>query len=168
MEMKTTKTVVQICLFLAAVCISTGIGILPAGRLQAQEAAGQAVLSHRAETFHYAKAATSPEPLQEDKKTKEAKAQAPVAADAEFFELADDWNLVNFEIARIERASGTVEMPDSLLNLRERSKAKAAKLQKWIKDHGVDGWRFDAAGKQFLPPVAAEPKKDEKPAEAKK
>jgi hypothetical protein len=84
-----------------------------------------------------------------------ASAEKPFPVGAEFTETLEDWQLINAEIARIEKAEGTVEIPVSIEKLRQRAQVKAARLQAWIKSHGVEGWSYDARLGRFDPPAPA-------------
>jgi len=85
-----------------------------------------------------------------------AKPAAAVMVDAGFVETLADYQMILREIERIEAATGTVEIPVSIAELRQRASLKLAKLQAWMKEHGVaDGWSYDAARRSFLPPAAA-------------
>ena len=85
-----------------------------------------------------------------------AKEPAPVATDAAFAEMLADYQMILREIERIEAATGTVEIPVSLGQLRERANAKLGKMRAWMKEHGVgDAWQYNAAQKEFFPPPAA-------------
>jgi|GEM_PF-2572619 type II secretory pathway component PulF len=81
-----------------------------------------------------------------------ASAEKPFPVGAEFTETLEDWQLINAEIARIEKAEGTVEIPVSIEKLRQRAAVKTARLNKWIQDHGVAGWNYDARLARFEPP----------------
>jgi hypothetical protein len=96
-----------------------------------------------------------------------------IPADDNFLEVLGDYQMLLGEIGRIEKASGTVEIPVSLAELRQRASAKLAKLGAWITEHKVGGWRYDFAAKAFFPPPppastspspgAAEKKDEKKP-----
>lgn len=84
------------------------------------------------------------------------KAKSPVPVDAEFTEALDDWKMIEGEIARIEKAEGTVEVPMSVEKLRARAQIKVARLEAWIKAHGVEGWNYDAQLARFEAPSSVQ------------
>ena len=87
---------------------------------------------------------------------KTAAPAAPVLVDAAFVETLADYQMILREVERLEAATGTVEIPVSIAELRQRAGLKLAKLQTWMREHGVgDGWSYDAARRSFLPPAAA-------------
>lgn len=95
---------------------------------------------------------------------KPAAAAAPVLVDAAFVETLADYQMILREVERLEAATGTVEIPVSIAELRQRAGLKLAKLRAWMKDHGVgDGWSYDAARRSFLPPAAAAKGADRRP-----
>src|SRR5436305_265410 len=96
----------------------------------------------------------------EAKKDAPAAAAAPVATDAAFQEVLSDYQMILREVDRLESATGTVEIPVSVSQLRERSNIKMGKIRAWMKEHNVsDDWRYDAEHRAFLPPVKVEAKK---------
>ncbi|HLZ93350.1 MAG TPA: hypothetical protein VKQ28_16720 [Candidatus Acidoferrum sp.] len=85
----------------------------------------------------------------------------PAPTDAGFQEVLADYQMVLREIDRIEAATGTVEIPVSVSQLRERANMKMGKMRGWMKEHNVgDDWRYDAEHRSFLPPVKQEAKHD--------
>jgi hypothetical protein len=88
---------------------------------------------------------------------------APIGIDEAFAEALGDYQMLSGEIARIEKATGTVEIPVSLADLRHRAEMKLGRLRAWMKDHKVgDDWRYDATARAFFPPAPAAPKPEEK------
>jgi len=83
----------------------------------------------------------------------ESGAPAPIAVDPGFLETVADYQMILREIERIEAATGTVEIPISVLQLRQRGDVKLGKIRAWMKEHKVgDDWKFDAAARSFTPP----------------
>jgi len=84
-------------------------------------------------------------------------AAAPVEADAAFLETLADYQMIEREIARIESATGTVEIAVSLAQLRERAQLKMNKMSAWMKERNVgQDWTYDRGLKAFLPPAKAQ------------
>ncbi|MBZ5703260.1 MAG: hypothetical protein LAN84_15615 [Acidobacteriia bacterium] len=95
---------------------------------------------------------------------KPAAPATPVMVDAAFVETLGDYQMILREIERIEAATGTVEIPVSIAELRQRAAFKLAKLRAWMKEHGVgEDWSYDAARRSFLPPAAAVKGADRRP-----
>jgi hypothetical protein len=85
----------------------------------------------------------------------EKAAAEPVAVDAPFLETLADYQMIQREIARIENAKGTVEIPVSAAELHERADLKLAKLKAWMTDHKVPlDWQYEASLRSFIPPAA--------------
>ncbi len=77
-----------------------------------------------------------------------------VPVDDEFMEMYSDYALLVQEIERINNATGTITIPQSLRSLRTRAQAKEKKMQAWIDAHKVlPGSKFDVQGKRFVAPV---------------
>jgi len=84
------------------------------------------------------------------------KSPAPVMVDAAFIETLADYQMILREVERLEAATGTVEIPVSIAELRQRAGLKLAKLRAWMKEYGVgEDWSYDAARRSFLPPATA-------------
>lgn len=77
-----------------------------------------------------------------------------VAVDAEFLEVLGDYQMIQREIARIENARGTVEIPVSAAELRQRADLKLGKLKAWMTLHKVPmDWEYNASLGSFIPPA---------------
>lgn len=112
-----------------------------------------AMLSFTA-TIHAATAARQAEAK------KDVAAAGPVATDVAFQDVLADYQMILREIERLEGATGTVEIPVSVSQLRERANMKMGKIRGWMKEHNVsDDWRYDAEHRAFLPPAKVEAKK---------
>lgn len=84
-----------------------------------------------------------------------------VALDDEFTELYGDYALLVQEIERIDNATGTITIQQSMKALRTRAQAKEKKMQAWIDAHHVPpGATLDMQGRRFIAkavPPAAKP-----------
>ena len=87
---------------------------------------------------------------------KPAAPAAPGMVDAAVIETLADYQMILREVERLEAATGTVEIPVSIAELRQRAGLKLAKLRAWMKEYGVgEDWSYDAARRSFLPPATA-------------
>lgn len=95
----------------------------------------------------------------------EASAPAPpIAVDEAFLETYENYLWIVREIDRLERATGTVEIPTSIRELRERAEAKRQKLLAWMAGHKVPPtWSYDPGGRRFTAPAAAAKPEASKP-----